>query len=654
MSKLTFVGRPDIYTAYGRLSIALLRGMVKAGLDVDVRLTARQPSLPDDIAALCKSGIRYGKAWELVYHPPNILPTPNHQTIYKTTFESTRLSPMSVKCLNAARAVIVPSQWNATIASANGVTVPIFVVPDGIDTSVFRYQPMPQRKAFAFACAGRTAHGEQRKGVGEVIRLFLKAFPTEPDVRLWVKTMPDDPLPAITDSRVQVQARFMEDAELAEWLAACHCFVSLATGAFELMPLEAMAVGRPVISHSFGGVAEYFSEHVGYQVSHTLVPAQDQWKGLGLVAKADDDAVVAAMRHAFADRVGGAGIGARGFVLASYYSLNAMCERTIKVVNSAMGEQLPKPPEEPKALALWRAGKDEHEPWSKQCDALGWQHGVFAFGEDDKRVLRFNPGLCRLDGESYIFPRRTGIDRAGNRTDSRIECWNLDSELNPVDGFEVELGGDAEDGRAFVMGGVIMLSYAALEGSVVRQRVATIGNTENKVPDFGGNLTPRMWEKNWLWFLDDGIPHFIYDSSHCVVEMRDGLKRPSAIYRFSHDWSEWKFGTPRGGTPPVLIGDEYVTLFHSSFDWMPYWHRNRYCIGAYAFESKPPFKITRFTRKPILMGSSNKPDKIVPHANVFVMGATIDRESLFVTAGINDETCGWFRAPIADLQKLMT
>lgn len=107
---------------------------------------------------------------------------------------------------------------------------------------------------------------------------------------------------------------------------------------------------------------------------------------------------------------------------------------------------------------------------------------------------------------------------------------------------------------------------------------------------------------------------------------------------------EWKFGEMRGGSPALRINnDSYLTFFHSSgrFNWK---YIVTYYMGAYLFESKPPFRITHISSEPIIakpfinesLGWSYKYVDYV----IFPMGFTLDDNYVYVSVGKNDQE-GW-------------
>lgn len=158
-------------------------------------------------------------------------------------------------------------------------------------------------------------------------------------------------------------------------------------------------------------------------------------------------------------------------------------------------------------------------------------------------------------------------------------------------------------------------------------------------------------EKNWLWFFHDDNLHLIYMTHPHTIVRFDEKFRISQVYETQCPDLQWPWGGPRGGTPPILVDGLYWTFFHSSVDWCEHGTR-RYHMGAYAFESKPPFKIVRFVKKPILNGSikdtwaQGKPLVVFPCGSIYRNGEWL------VSMGINDLICAWIKIPHEDLIKL--
>jgi predicted GH43/DUF377 family glycosyl hydrolase len=141
-------------------------------------------------------------------------------------------------------------------------------------------------------------------------------------------------------------------------------------------------------------------------------------------------------------------------------------------------------------------------------------------------------------------------------------------------------------------------------------RIAEV-NREKACPEYVTELDLQISavEKNWTPFIykNEGKEELYFEYAHNPHKI---LRLPNPkineidqpIFKnkdclTKRVWpSEW--GEIRGGTPAQLVDGEYLAFFHSSFKdkqnliW--------YVMGAYTFESRPPFRITSISRQPIL------------------------------------------------------
>jgi glycosyltransferase involved in cell wall biosynthesis len=290
---------------YDHLVLNVLKGLTEAGVHVcaDPRACFRKQLVPLELRPTPRRRKRSHP--RLAIAPPHLLRRfrPDQRTAAFTMWETDTLPADGVTQLNRCGLVLVPSRWGAECIRANGVTVPIEVVPLGHDPEVFHAKAnQPALRQCTFGTAGALDEGGLRKNVQQVIDLFRQAFPTRSDVRLRVKITPNSP-PVNTsgDPRIDVIDSHLSPTELAEWYGSLSAFVNASAGeGFGLHLLEAMACGVPLISARFGAVGSYFDSRVGYEVGYRLVEARNAVYQ-GLWSDPDPADLIARMREVYAD-----------------------------------------------------------------------------------------------------------------------------------------------------------------------------------------------------------------------------------------------------------------------------------------------------------------------------------------------------------------
>lgn len=289
-------------------------------------------------------------------------------------------------------------------------------------------------------------------------------------------------------------------------------------------------------------------------------------------------------------------------------------------------------------------------------------------------VAHFNCGVVEKDGKKWLFARRhrffssqPGSSAGDNQSDLviyqiREPSMTLAKQPFFIPDLPIRHSFEQwEDPRAFTgRDGTVYVSLCTwVHGRAwpPRQCLCRLTPDWSRLeivaePTFGGNNpTPSLAtkaEKNWTWFEHTdavgsfGTMHYVYSiHPHIVV---------STIAQMSEAKIPWPYGEPRGGTPPVRFGDEYVSFFHSSLPWQP--PKRRFFMGAYTFSAKPPFEPLRSTRQPLLIGSEADMRSLNSPLVVYPCGALLEEQSQWlVTFGLNDEHCAWIRIPDAELQE---
>jgi predicted GH43/DUF377 family glycosyl hydrolase len=300
-----------------------------------------------------------------------------------------------------------------------------------------------------------------------------------------------------------------------------------------------------------------------------------------------------------------------------------------------------------------------------------WECGVYDFSRSNMPLLHgtdyFNSTIIERPDADYLLVRRATWVPEWNYGSNDIVAFRLLDNV-PILGKQLQFPPQAnreqfEDPRAIIMDGKAWVSCCNFVWSLqtnphqvlIRVNDDWIGEQRYDVihgKNRGNVFTNVGWEKNWLWFWHDGRPHFIYMTyPHEVVKC-------SPEFQVEKVWitnkiGSWPYGQPRGGSPPVRVGDEYVSFFHSAID-AHSWGCRRYFMGAYTFQAKPPFEITRITQNPLLTGSSMDRWAHPKPMVVFPGGAILRDQKWLVTFGVNDLDCAHITIPHEDLEKRLT
>lgn len=294
------------YTGYGQICEHLGRGLDREGIpfrfDGLELKTDFLPPRPWVVARMAGSAPPLGT-------PTLQLTTPwtpvrrGNPTVFFSMWETSRIKPLFVEHLNAAKAVVVPCRWNAEGFRESGVTVPIHVIPLGVDPAEgYTPKPWPQGKPFTFGMAARMESGGLRKGLNEGMAAFVRAFDRGQDVRLSVKVYPDcvHSLRVPNDQRIDVVTEPYTPAQMADWYGSIDClFVPSKGEGWGLHTLQAMACGRPVIAAVYGGTAAFFEGPCGWELPFVEAPSGEFYAGVGNWCVPTEEGMVEALRAAF-------------------------------------------------------------------------------------------------------------------------------------------------------------------------------------------------------------------------------------------------------------------------------------------------------------------------------------------------------------------
>lgn len=657
--RLTLVCHLEQHVGYGLHAAAMVRELGKLGVHVAIRALTQDETLAL-IPLELKKHVVLGpqpEEWELVLSTPTFKPTPGKKTAYFSMNESTELAGWAVANLNLAEIVIVPSEWCRETFIRSGVTVPVLVVPLGCDFRLpigdlrlsesklanLKSQIPPTR----FACAGRTAHGRERKGLDAVIRCFRAAFPYDQNVRLALKCYPDCKLMEFEDSRISVTREHLKESHIAGWLWIQDCFVSAACGeGFGLWQLQAMAMGLPLICAAYGGLREFVGPHNAYLVHYREVPSAEHFGGRW--CQPDLGTMVSQMRYVHEHREEAAKLGAFAAETVQGFTWENSARQLVQVLALAGALTAERAAFSKPVIHQLNYDPPAQPDLFAQATEQGFNLEELHFQKRKDEAI-FNPSVVLWEGKPLWFGRSSGTT-GGDRPDSRIFAFLEPAEAGTPNALPVgqripihlpRLHGDAlEDPRAILTPDGLALGYVRVSPPHPACQELAVLDAEFRVKDvlhvdYQGNgrssTSVRKTQKNWVWFQYQGDWHVIYWLEPMrVLHLRGGAV--AREYRTDKFYPGWQWGVRHGGGSPTLVGEEWFGFTHSLMPWYTQ-SRSRYYLSAYAFQNEPPFALTRLSRKPFLASVDDV--RTNPCSCVITGGAVYQQDESDVKNGKN-------------------
>ena len=185
-------------SGYGEQARGFLRGLTRRGVHVAARSTGIESSnymelLQDnpDLAISLRESLNRpvgpGPVTAVVHGSGHLLRRISDAdfTVGRTMFETDGLPDDWVRRINMLDDVWVPSAFNAETFRSAGVTIPIGVVPSGVDGSAYRpglkQLPIPGAKGCVFLAISDWSH---RRAPDVLLRAWAEAFRPDDDVSL--------------------------------------------------------------------------------------------------------------------------------------------------------------------------------------------------------------------------------------------------------------------------------------------------------------------------------------------------------------------------------------------------------------------------------------------------------------------------------------
>lgn len=203
-----------------------------------------------------------------------------------TVWETTRLPEHWIPQMNSLDEAWAVSEWGKKQFKDSGVEVPIEVVHEGVDDTIFNpFAPrFTELKSGAFKFLS-IFKWEKRKAPDILLAAFLQEFGKDDNVQLIIQSFNPfmcngDPklwelikykllfeLGVPNDPRIAFVPYIQEYKDLARLYCSCDAFVLPTRGeAWGLPLIEAMSCGLPTIATNWSGLTEFMNEDVAYMV----------------------------------------------------------------------------------------------------------------------------------------------------------------------------------------------------------------------------------------------------------------------------------------------------------------------------------------------------------------------------------------------------
>jgi glycosyltransferase involved in cell wall biosynthesis len=263
---ITVVGEFAVYAGYASMNEYLVLGMHRAGARINL-----QPHFLETVGCSDELLRIWARSRPHVDGPvlysswmrPDLECFAGTELYLRSMYEASRLPAGWAERLNLAHALIVPTPFVADAFRASGVTVPVEVVPDGIDPAAYPYLERPASEGVTTLIVsavynrlyGLPGIGD-RKHLPEAIAAWQQAFAGDPSARLILKCRFGQRCDFPADPRIIFVPEEESTRGIAHWYQQADVLLALGSEGFGLPLIEGMATGLPVIALASEGQAE--------------------------------------------------------------------------------------------------------------------------------------------------------------------------------------------------------------------------------------------------------------------------------------------------------------------------------------------------------------------------------------------------------------
>lgn len=225
--------------------------------------------------------------------------------IGSTMTEADKISEEWVASCNNMDYLVLTSDWQKEVFQKCGVTTPIWVIPSGSETNVFKYKKRKKRKVFTFGSVGYmmpTQVLRDRKNFWGMVQAFVSEFGSDEPVELRIHSTSAESgyYKRWKDPRIKVDNTRIPREELRDLYYDMDCFIFPSRGeGVGQPPREAMATGLPCILTNWSSLTDVAHPDISYPLSYTLVQRQQMAEEPGLWADVDIKELMYWMRYVY-------------------------------------------------------------------------------------------------------------------------------------------------------------------------------------------------------------------------------------------------------------------------------------------------------------------------------------------------------------------
>lgn len=297
---IQYVGPAKDYSGYGEAVRHDIGALVSAGVEVTCHIP-RYTRESTDFGTLGEIADRLNER-EIDYRIKIIHTTPdqfrkyhepNKYNIGRVFWETDQIPPDFAQGCMLMDELWTGSEFNAEAIRKAGVDKPIYIIPEAIDANINVSEITPYKskadKTFTFYSIFEWT---ERKNPDALLRAYWAEFTEADNVSLVIKTYLDDfsvakrreisvavgAIKAAMDRKYYAPVYLYRDlmlrSQIYRFHKSFHCFVSAHRGeGWGIPQMEAMLLGRPIISTDLGGIHEYLTHKKdAYLLQPKMVP----------------------------------------------------------------------------------------------------------------------------------------------------------------------------------------------------------------------------------------------------------------------------------------------------------------------------------------------------------------------------------------------